>query len=171
MTPPPDGLDPGRVRLLDYSPQDDAFEGRGLELPILLLMTDRQLRSALEGAHQVDQLPERGPALAFLPASRGFWFGKPFCLSPDPEVTCWPSSPGPDDNPLAWTCVCEGPREEKGPHGEIEIVDENPPCILQVNPPGSGAFKFKCVRVTCTGLCQVVFTWTGNRIEATCACR
>lgn len=142
----------------------------------LVLVSREQLATALESTDHVDEIPATaGARMLFTPYGLGH-LGVPFCPSPEPgEVTCWPMQGGTDDNPLAWVCVCDGPREEQrhvGPSTSWRVptfIIE--PCRFSATVDANGALKLGCVKGSCAGRCRLVATrGTAGVFEFACHC-
>ena len=133
----------------------------------LVLVRADELLDALREGEEVKEL-SGGPGMLFTRFGRGF-LGVPFCRS-DGEVTCWPMRGGLDDNPFAWTCVCEPPRESKEPSPGWKLPEPNlADCYFNVGKPG-GTFTMGCVNQNCQGTCRMVFVQRFGTYVAACEC-
>lgn len=139
----------------------------------LVLLRQDQIDGLMREAEEVEGLG--GVGLLFVPFARG-WLGVPFCPSHDPEVTCWVLRGGQDDNPFGWTCVCEGPRQDKEipPASGWKLPDltvELPECRARFEYFEDGGWKLRCDRVGCVGKCRVVYAkWGKQAIAIGCTC-
>jgi hypothetical protein len=108
----------------------------------IVYVSTAQLDEALLDLERVPELPEApGRTLVqFVPFGAGY-LGIPFCTPLDDGFTCWPMKGGPDDNPLAFVCVCR-PSTSRPP---------TPPCYMDYR---LAPFRLNCVRGTCRGECQ-----------------
>jgi hypothetical protein len=155
---PPDGPPP----ILDLT-GDRPVRRKARGFAEVVLITSDQLKAALTGVTYVDEIPRPGgrPFMHFVPYGPGF-LGVPLCASRGGELKCWPLKGGPDDNPLAFVCVCHVDPPRRPPP---------PSCYLDIS---SSPFRMRCIRGTCTRRCGLAATRVGKgrlqAIQVGCAC-
>jgi len=119
----------------------------------LVLVSRGQLTNALRGIPRIDELPRPSgrPFMQFVSFGPGY-LGIPLCPPGGDGRTCWPIKGGPDDNPLAFVCVCRiDPPLEEPPL--------RPPCYLDLTSP---PLRLRCIRGACTRTCRLVAASVGK---------
>jgi hypothetical protein len=154
---------PGVPQILDLSKGRPRRTREGLAE--IVFVRAEQLEGALAGLDRVAELPRTPgrPQIQFLPYGGGY-LGVPHCPPSGGGRTCWVMKGGPDDNPLAFVCVC---RVESG----ADLPIQRPSCFLDVT---SSPFRVRCVRGTCRKACRLTVATKGRSplttFQVGCAC-
>jgi hypothetical protein len=142
---------------------------RGEGPPDLVLISASQLQAIRATAEEVAEITNAKAAIAFRPIGPRTYLGRPFCLPSDPELTCYPVSPGPDDNPFTWVCACTADEHSDGPSStEKPPLIDVPACELRVG--GGKILGMHCDNVHCKGQCHLVISIAGTTFTFACSC-